>query len=156
MLGVIAMSDVATIMIQGANDAEAEQALVYDTAFDRSDATVRQPRHCERHVENVLNIVIRRVAREVGRMLPAVEAREVLERLPYVAGSIALEKVLINAADLRLDSARIGRVDNISDIVLVAPVHSSGDCDVAAFMVGMCSLTTMNPALQRHGPAWLR
>src|SRR4051812_11165851 len=63
MLRVVAMSDVATIMIQGANDGEAEQTLVDDTAFDRSDATVCQPRHRERHVENVLDIVIRRVAR---------------------------------------------------------------------------------------------
>ena len=83
-------------------------------------APVQQPRHAERHVEHVLDVVVVRVAlAEPGKIAP-VKAPEVAERLRQVARGVLLVELLVNPADFLRHDLWIGRVDAVGDVVVAA------------------------------------
>src|SRR5687767_14066989 len=80
MQRVLAVADIAAVVIKREHDTEAEKLLAERPRFAALVA-VQQPRHRERDVEHVLDVVIPGIARTVFGMLAAIHRGEVLEWL---------------------------------------------------------------------------
>jgi len=120
MAPVAALAKVSDVVEERAHDAELEDPAADGRAVTaRTLVAVEQPCHRERHVEDVLQVVVRGVAFLECRMLPAIERRQV------VVG--ALER---GRPDLRVEGSvypghfelharRIGGLDPVAHVEVV-------------------------------------
>src|SRR5688572_1428526 len=74
-----AMPDIAAVMKKRAQDAKPEEPFAEHSVVRRAHATVHQPRHRQRYIEDMLNVVVRGVARVVTRIFAPVEPRKIVE-----------------------------------------------------------------------------
>ena len=122
---VVRAPDVADVVIQRADDAELEEPLA-----DRRPVAagalvaVEQPRHGERDLEGVLQVVVLGVAARITGEEAAIHGDHVVERTRDRRRLVARVEVAEDADDFELHADRIRGVDPVRDVeVAAAEVH---------------------------------
>jgi hypothetical protein len=84
------MANVAAIVIQRGDDAESKQPFGNGVGAGGPHATVHKPRHAQRYIQHVLDIVVVGVALVVAGVSPPVEGAQIHERPGEGRGRVAL------------------------------------------------------------------
>jgi len=129
---------------QVAVGAELEEALVDRHRFllARALVAVEQPRHRERHVQDVLDVVVFGVALRVPGVLAAIQPHHVVEGDRERGRFVAHVKRPEDPEDLELDVHGIGRIDAIRDVEIASPeVHARGSLGVCSALRGSTPVT---------------
>ena len=109
MARVVAMAQVADVVEQRGDDSHAEQ-LRSDGLGARASVLVaiHEPRHRQRHIQHVLQVVVLGIAPVIPRELAAVQAPQVGECARHDRGRGHRIQIKENAADLAMDGGDVG------------------------------------------------
>jgi hypothetical protein len=119
MQRVLAVADVAAVVIKREHHAEPEQFLTEVSRFAALVA-VQQARHRQRNVEHVLDVVIARIARSILGVLAAIHRSEVPKRLLQPSCARFSIQIKVNTPHFLRNGGRVGRLDAVGDVE-VAP-----------------------------------
>ncbi len=118
---VVVTAQVAHVVEQRAQDPHAEQRGRQPRAARTAAlVAVHEPRHGERHVEHVLQVVERRVAAVEAGMAALVEPQHVVEAAPEGGFRGARVQAAVQPQDLGAHRRAVRRADAVGDVVIVA------------------------------------
>src|SRR5262245_58904664 len=138
MLAVSAVANIAAIVKERDDDSEAKQTFCKPSDCGVAYAAVHQARHGERNVQDVLGIVIVRIAFAEPRIFPAIKPCKILERLTYALRDLALVQVLIDPRNLMADVHGSSRVDAVGHVMIISTQrHVSGGLPSRTSMISL-------------------
>ena len=117
---VAALPHVTAIVKQRGDDAEAKQRIIHRLFADAAAfVTVDEARHCQRHFQHMLGVVVRGVAGVITGEFAAIQLRHVAECLVELFRGCALIEIAVDAINLGGDGGGIGRFDLPADVIFV-------------------------------------
>src|SRR5262249_52995227 len=121
VLGIVRRPEISDVVEQRRDDPEAkERCAEAFPAVLHALVAVHQPRHRERHVKHVLDVVIGRVAGVVSRECAAVHQVEITECPVERCGGRAGIKAGEYLPDFLVDRCRTGYIDAVRYVEVVA------------------------------------